>query len=92
MSFFCILYSFWQSHPRYELNYGVHDGHTGDYKSQHEVRDDEVVKGSYTVAEPDGTLRTVHYTANDHNGFNAVVERSGQPVHPAHIATAYFHH
>ncbi|CAG9838998.1 unnamed protein product [Diabrotica balteata] len=68
---------------KYEFNYGVQDGHTGDHKTQHEVRDGDVVKGSYTVAEPDGTLRTVHYSADDHNGFNAVVEKSGHPVHPA---------
>ncbi|KAF7270911.1 hypothetical protein GWI33_016143 [Rhynchophorus ferrugineus] len=71
------------AHPQYEYNYGVQDPHTGDHKTQHEVRDGDVVKGSYTVAEPDGTLRTVHYTADDHNGFNAVVEKSGHPVHPA---------
>ncbi|KAF7270917.1 hypothetical protein GWI33_016149 [Rhynchophorus ferrugineus] len=67
----------------YEFNYGVQDPHTGDHKSQHEVRDGDVVKGSYSVAEPDGTLRTVHYTADPHNGFNAVVEKSGEPVYPA---------
>ncbi|KAJ8966925.1 hypothetical protein NQ314_003220 [Rhamnusium bicolor] len=55
--------------------------HEEDY--YHEERDGDVVKGYYTVAEPDGTLRTVHYTADDHNGFNAVVEKSGHPVHPA---------
>lgn len=96
-----------QPHPKYEFNYGVQDGHTGDHKSQHEIRDGDVVKGSYTVAEPDGTLRTVHYTADDHNGFNAIVEKSGHPVHPApapapvyakaivspvHTAPAYYHH
>ncbi|XP_072396884.1 larval cuticle protein A2B-like [Diabrotica undecimpunctata] len=73
----------YNAYPKYEFNYGVQDGHTGDHKTQHEVRDGDVVKGSYTVAEPDGTLRTVHYTADDHNGFNAVVEKSGHPVHPA---------
>ncbi|KAF7270918.1 hypothetical protein GWI33_016150 [Rhynchophorus ferrugineus] len=67
----------------YEFNYGVQDPHTGDHKSQHEIREGDVVKGSYSVAEPDGTLRTVHYTADPHNGFNAVVEKSGEPVHPA---------
>ncbi|XP_019875900.2 cuticle protein 19 [Aethina tumida] len=70
------------AYPKYEYSYGVSDPHTGDHKSQHEVRDGDVVKGSYTVAEPDGTLRTVHYTADDHNGFNAVVEKSGHAVHP----------
>ncbi|CAH1104982.1 unnamed protein product [Psylliodes chrysocephalus] len=70
------------AYPKYEFNYGVADGHTGDHKSQKESRDGDVVKGSYTVAEPDGTLRTVHYTADDHNGFNAIVTRSGHAVHP----------
>ncbi|CAH1104223.1 unnamed protein product [Psylliodes chrysocephalus] len=87
------------AHPKYEFNYGVQDGHTGDHKSQHETRDGDVVKGYYTVAEADGTLRTVHYTADDHNGFNAVVENSGHPTHSApahgpahHAAPAYYHH
>ncbi|XP_019875913.2 cuticle protein 7-like [Aethina tumida] len=92
------------AHPKYEYNYGVQDPHTGDHKTQHEVRDGDVVKGSYTVAEPDGTLRTVHYTADDHNGFNAVVEKTGHAVHAApvvkKIVTApivaapahYYHH
>ncbi|CAH1368535.1 unnamed protein product, partial [Tenebrio molitor] len=84
--------------PVYEFNYGVKDGHTGDQKSQHEVRDGDVVKGSYSLVEPDGTIRTVHYTADHHNGFNAVVERSGHAVHPAAYAKtvvaapAYYHH
>lgn len=40
------------------------------------------ILGSYSVADPDGTLRTVHYTADDHSGFNAVVHKSGTAVHP----------
>ncbi|XP_022903306.1 cuticle protein 19-like [Onthophagus taurus] len=71
------------AYPKYEFNYGVADGHTGDQKSQHEVRDGDVVKGSYSLHEADGTVRTVHYTADDHNGFNAVVTRSGHAAHPA---------
>lgn len=73
------------AHPKYEFNYGVGDAHTGDHKSQKEVRDGDVVKGSYTLLEPDGTIRTVHYTADDHNGFNAVVTRTGHAVHPQPI-------
>ncbi|KAB0798019.1 hypothetical protein PPYR_09012 [Photinus pyralis] len=68
------------AHPKYEFNYGVADAHTGDQKSQHEVRDGDVVKGSYSLHESDGTIRTVHYTADDHNGFNAVVSRSGHAL------------
>ncbi|KAL9692324.1 hypothetical protein quinque_012087 [Culex quinquefasciatus] len=31
----------------------------------------------YSLVEPDGSVRTVDYTADDHNGFNAVVQKSG---------------
>ncbi|GJQ86679.1 hypothetical protein Trydic_g14761 [Trypoxylus dichotomus] len=74
------------AYPKYEFNYGVSDGHTGDQKSQAEVRDGDVVKGSYSLHEADGTIRTVHYTADDHNGFNAIVSRSGHAVHPVVVA------
>ncbi|KAG8236201.1 hypothetical protein J437_LFUL015575 [Ladona fulva] len=71
-----------QAPAHYSFNYGVEDHHTGDIKSQHEEREGDVVKGSYSLHEADGTVRTVHYTADPHNGFNAVVERSGHAVHP----------
>lgn len=74
-----------QSYPKYKFSYGVNDPHTGDHKSQHEERDGDVVKGYYTLADPDGTIRTVHYTADDHNGFNAIVEKSGHAVHPVPV-------
>ncbi|XP_049866474.1 cuticle protein 7-like [Pectinophora gossypiella] len=70
------------AHPRYQFNYGVADGHTGDQKSQWEARDGDVVKGQYSLVEPDGTVRTVNYSADDHNGFNAVVSRAGHAAHP----------
>ncbi|KAJ8968022.1 hypothetical protein NQ317_005454 [Molorchus minor] len=71
------------AYPKYQFNYGVADGHTGDQKSQTEIRDGDVVKGSYSLVEADGTVRTVTYTADDHSGFNAVVTRSGHAAHPA---------
>jgi hypothetical protein len=71
-----------QAYPRYHFNYGVKDHHTGDLKSQWEQRDGDKVKGSYSVLEPDGSVRTVDYTADDHNGFNAVVKRTGPSRHP----------
>lgn len=71
-----------QAYPKYEYKYGVSDPHTGDHKTQYETRDGDVVKGQYTVADPDGTLRTVDYTADPHNGFNAVVSKTGHAVHP----------
>ncbi|XP_063219875.1 cuticle protein 19-like [Bacillus rossius redtenbacheri] len=72
--------------PQYEFKYGVHDPHTGDVKNQWESRDGDVVKGSYSLVEPDGSTRTVHYTADKHSGFNAVVKKSGHAVHPQHVS------
>ncbi|ENN81507.1 hypothetical protein YQE_02036, partial [Dendroctonus ponderosae] len=71
------------AYPKYEFKYGVADGHTGDQKSQSEIRDGDVVKGQYSLVEADGTIRTVTYTADDHSGFNAVVTRTGHATHPA---------
>lgn len=67
---------------KYDFSYGVQDDHTGDIKSQTESRDGDVVHGSYTLIDPDGYKRTVEYSADKHNGFNAVVHRDpiGHPV------------
>ncbi|XP_041976453.1 cuticle protein 8-like [Aricia agestis] len=64
------------AYPKYVFKYGVNDFHTGDIKTHHESRDGDVVKGQYTVVEPDGSIRTVDYTADKHNGFNAVVHKT----------------
>lgn len=61
----------------YDFAYSVHDAHTGDVKQQQESRRGDAVQGSYSLVEPDGHNRVVHYTADAHNGFNAVVERQG---------------
>lgn len=73
---------FFQAPPHYEFKYGVHDAHTGDNKQQSETRVGDTVKGEYSLAEPDGTIRVVKYTADPHNGFNAVVSRIGHAGHP----------
>jgi hypothetical protein len=81
-----------QAYPRYHFNYGVKDQHTGDLKSQWEHRDGDKVKGSYSVLEPDGSIRTVDYTADDHNGFNAIVKKTGPSRHPVSKHTSTHHH
>lgn len=68
-------------HPQYSYSYDVQDALTGDSKSQHETRDGDLVHGSYSLLESDGTRRTVDYTADSINGFNAVVRKE-----PAAIA------
>ncbi|XP_023717655.1 larval cuticle protein A3A-like [Cryptotermes secundus] len=71
-------------HPQYTFAYDIRDALTGDAKSQQESRDGDVVQGSYSLVEPDGTVRTVLYAADPVNGFNAVVHR-GPLVHPKAI-------
>ncbi|KAK5647071.1 hypothetical protein RI129_005535 [Pyrocoelia pectoralis] len=81
-----------KAHPKYEFNYGVADAHTHDHHSQHEIRDGDAVHGEYSLHEADGTIRTVKYTANDKDGFNAVVERTGHAAHPEGHAKVAVHH
>ncbi|XP_053676885.1 cuticle protein 7-like [Anopheles nili] len=75
-------YSDHYAYPKYKYNYGVQDAHTGDHKSQWEIRDGDVVKGGYTLYDADGTKRVVEYTADKHHGFNAVVKKIGHASHP----------
>ncbi|KAM8705628.1 hypothetical protein ACLKA7_010004 [Drosophila subpalustris] len=62
-------------HPQYRFSYGVDDKLTGDSKAQVEERDGDVVRGEYSLVDADGYKRTVQYTADPINGFNAVVNR-----------------
>ncbi|KAJ8709167.1 hypothetical protein PYW07_008993 [Mythimna separata] len=61
--------------PQYSYGYDVQDALTGDYKGHQEHRNGDLVTGSYSVVDPDGTRRIVDYTADPLNGFNAVVRR-----------------
>jgi hypothetical protein len=85
-----------QAPPNYEFSYDVNDPQTNDMKQQTERRVGDKVDGHYSVLEPDGTTRTVRYSADDRNGFNAVVTRSGNASHPVtptqiHGAMGYYH-
>ncbi|KPI97792.1 Cuticle protein 19 [Papilio xuthus] len=77
------------AYPKYNFAYSVADPHTGDNKSQHESRDGDAVHGQYSLVQPDGSVRTVDYSADAHNGFNAVVHNSAPLVH---AAPAYYHY
>lgn len=69
-------------HPQYQFAYNVQDALTGDSKTQEESRDGDIVKGSYSLIEPDGSRRTVNYYADPINGFNAVVQKDVPVVTP----------
>ena len=72
--------------PQYSYAYDIQDALTGDSKSQQESRSGDVVQGSYSLVEPDGTLRTVEYTADPVNGFNAVVHKTPLTAPVAKVA------
>ncbi|CAF4898675.1 unnamed protein product [Pieris macdunnoughi] len=76
------------AYPKYEYSYSVADPHTGDDKQQQEVRDGDVVKGSYSFHEADGSIRTVEYSADDHSGFNAVVHNTAPTAAPTLVKAA----
>ncbi|XP_046398964.1 larval cuticle protein A3A-like [Ischnura elegans] len=61
--------------PKYTYSYDISDSQTGDSKGQTETRAGDVVKGKYSVLEPDGALRTVYYVATPEKGFQAVIQR-----------------
>ncbi|XP_063980677.1 cuticle protein 19.8-like [Diachasmimorpha longicaudata] len=73
--------------PQYSFAYDVQDALTGDSKAQYETRNGDIVQGSYSLIEADGTRRIVDYTADPVNGFNAVVNRE-PAVAVASAATA----
>ncbi|KAG8233670.1 hypothetical protein J437_LFUL013716 [Ladona fulva] len=68
------------SNPQYTFSYDIQDAVTGDNKAQTETRNGDIVQGQYSLVEPDGTRRTVDYTSDPVNGFNAVVHREGPAV------------
>ncbi|CAG4965889.1 unnamed protein product [Parnassius apollo] len=81
--------------PQYSYGYDVQDSLTGDYKGHQENRNGDLVTGSYSVVDPDGTRRIVDYSADSLNGFNAVVRREplvvtapARVVAPAPLAPA----
>lgn len=51
------------------FEYKVVDHHTGDIKSQEEHRDGDVVKGRYSLQEPDGSIRVVEYHGDGQSGL-----------------------
>merc|ERR1711874_772745 len=63
---------------QYNFGYSSTDSVTGVSKSRQESRDGDAVSGSYSVADPDGRIRTVTYTADDLHGFQATVTYDGE--------------
>jgi hypothetical protein len=63
---------------QYSFTYDVNAADTYDVKSQSESLKDGYTVGQYSLIDADGMRRTVEYTADDYNGFQATVKR--EPV------------
>lgn len=70
------------SPAQYSFQYDVSDPFTGDAKSQTESRDGDVVRGQYTVNDPDGTTRIVDYSSDPVNGFKVSINRQPNGAAP----------
>ncbi|XP_026328431.1 cuticle protein 18.6 [Hyposmocoma kahamanoa] len=62
-------------HPSYQFGFDVNDDQYTNYQNRKEQRDGDVIKGSYSVVDSDGFIRTVTYTADPKEGFKAEVSR-----------------
>ncbi|XP_049865816.1 cuticle protein 8 [Pectinophora gossypiella] len=62
-------------HPSYQFGFDVNDDQYTNYQNRKEERDGDVIKGSYSVVDSDGFIRTVTYTADPKEGFKAEVSR-----------------
>jgi hypothetical protein len=74
----------------YKFSYDVNAPETNDVKSQSESLKDGYTVGQYSLIDADGMRRTVDYTADDINGFQATVRR--EPVknnYPSYSAPQY---
>ncbi|CAG5058644.1 unnamed protein product [Parnassius apollo] len=61
--------------PSYQFGFDVNDDQYTNYQNRKEQRDGDVIKGSYSVVDSDGFIRTVTYTADPKEGFKAEVSR-----------------
>ncbi|XP_055382581.1 cuticle protein isoform X2 [Condylostylus longicornis] len=65
----------YDTNPSYQFGFDVKDDEFTNYQNRKEVRDGNVITGSYSVVDSDGFIRTVKYTADPKEGFKAEVIR-----------------
>lgn len=57
-----------QANPSYQFGFDVKDDEFTNYQNRKESREGGVIKGSYSVVDSDGFIRTVTYTADPKEG------------------------
>ena len=76
----------------YAYEYPVADDYSKANFKKHETQDASGrVKGSFTIALPDGRIQTTSYTADHVDGFVADVTYEGEPVYPPEPINGYGH-
>lgn len=66
---------YFKPNPSYQFGFDVKDDEFTNYQNRKESREGNVIKGSYSVVDSDGFIRTVSYTADPKEGFKAEVVR-----------------
>ncbi|RVE52457.1 hypothetical protein evm_002851 [Chilo suppressalis] len=72
-----------ENQASYSYSYGVADSRTGDIKTVWETKEGDTVKGQYSVVQPDGSTKTVEYSAGPDTGFKAVVNNENEQINDA---------
>ena len=75
----------------YAYEYAVADDYSKAAFNAHETSDGEAVKGSYSVALPDGRTQHVKYTADHYNGYVAEVTYEGTAHYPQGVPSPHHH-
>nr|XP_045617775.1 cuticle protein 7-like [Procambarus clarkii] len=68
---------------RYNFQWAVNDGPSGNDFGHQEARDGDNTKGSYYVQLPDGRLQTVNYFVDGDSGYVADVQYQGEARFPS---------
>lgn len=62
-----------QPNADYNFSFDVKDDLYTNYQNRKESREGDQIKGSYSVVDSDGFIRTVTYTADPVGGFKVII-------------------
>ncbi|XP_042890795.1 pro-resilin-like [Penaeus japonicus] len=74
--------SYESSEARYDFDWAVNHGDSGNNFGHQEARDGDNTQGSYYVQLPDGRLQTVKYFVDGDSGYVAEVNYEGEARYP----------
>ncbi|XP_045617297.1 pro-resilin-like [Procambarus clarkii] len=74
--------SFESGETKYNFNWVVNDDPSSNEFNHQEARDEDDIKGSYSVQLPDGRVQTVTYYVDGDSGYVAEVTYQGEARYP----------